>query len=69
MTGLRAVELRDLGRIDNLAREILTQTGHLRRNMEGGCEDRLRYWLIEGRAARLLGVAERRVRVWERSRP
>lgn len=66
---LSAVELRDLGHIDSLAREVMRQTGFLRRNMaRPGGDDRLRYWWIELRANQLLSVAQRRTRVWQKQR-
>lgn len=67
---LSAVELRDLGHIDSLAKEVMRQTGFLRRNMarEPECDDRLRHWFIEAQAERLLAVASRRARVWQKQR-
>jgi hypothetical protein len=60
MSALYAVELRDLARLNGLAREIQRQTTYLRLNMvDHDTHDRLRFGLIGLHARHLVQVVER----------
>lgn len=63
MSTLNRAELRDLGRIDTLAREVLRQTNFLRLNMaDHDTHDRIRFLFVNLNADRLHSVTSRCVR-------